>query len=133
MKFLVCYDGTEIAKATAKKAQAHAKVWGATLEIVKIITRGEPLGHRAVGRMECELEAELIQIFGEKETPYHVELLLTESEPGEKLVEYAKDKGFDQIFLGISKRSKVGKLIFGSSAQYIILNAPCPVLSINKS
>jgi nucleotide-binding universal stress UspA family protein len=36
----------------------------------------------------------------------------------------------DEIIIGIEKRSKVGKLLFGSNAQYIILEAPCPVVSV---
>ena len=36
----------------------------------------------------------------------------------------------DMIFIGVRRRSKVGKLLFGSTAQYVILNAPCPVVSV---
>jgi nucleotide-binding universal stress UspA family protein len=38
----------------------------------------------------------------------------------------------DLIFLGIVKKSKVGKLLFGSTAQYVILHAPCPVVTVQK-
>ena len=56
--------------------------------------------------------------------------LLTDLTPGEQLVKFAEDQKLDQIFLGIAKKSKVGKLIFGSTAQYIILHAPCPVVTV---
>ena len=75
----------------------------------------------------------MVQVYCKKDTPYNVQLLLTDQEPGQRMVEFALGEKIDQIFLGIEKKSKVGKLIFGSSAQYIILNAPCPVLSINKT
>jgi len=32
--------------------------------------------------------------------------------------------------VGVRRRSKVGKLLIGSTAQHVILNAPCPVVSI---
>jgi nucleotide-binding universal stress UspA family protein len=50
--------------------------------------------------------------------------------PGEDIVDFAVDKKVDEIIIGIEKRSKVGKLLFGSNAQYIILEAPCPVVSV---
>jgi nucleotide-binding universal stress UspA family protein len=50
--------------------------------------------------------------------------------PGEDLVKYAKENQIDQIVVGIRRRSKVGKLVFGSTAQYVILEAPCPVLTV---
>ena len=51
-------------------------------------------------------------------------------ESGEDLVQFAEQNKIDEIILGIRKRSKVGKLMFGSTAQYVILNAPCPVVSV---
>ena len=46
------------------------------------------------------------------------------------LVEFAKRYKIDEIIIGIRRRSKVSKLVFGSAAQYVILNAPCPVVTI---
>jgi nucleotide-binding universal stress UspA family protein len=51
-------------------------------------------------------------------------------EPGEDLVQYAKEHAIDEIMIGVRRRSKVGKLVFGSTAQYVILEAHCPVLSV---
>jgi nucleotide-binding universal stress UspA family protein len=49
---------------------------------------------------------------------------------GEDLVQFAKDNDVDMMFIGIKKTSKVGKLMFGSTAQYVLLNAPCPVVAV---
>jgi len=51
-------------------------------------------------------------------------------QPGEDLVQYAEENQIDQIIIGVRQRSKVGKLLFGSTAQYVILEAPCPVVSV---
>ena len=50
--------------------------------------------------------------------------------PGEDLVQFVRDNGIDEVIIGIRRTSKVGKLIFGSTAQFVILNAPCPVVSV---
>jgi nucleotide-binding universal stress UspA family protein len=57
-------------------------------------------------------------------------LLVRGMTPGEDIVEYAQEKAIDEIIIGIKRRSKVGKLLFGSNAQYIIIKAPCPVVTV---
>jgi len=49
---------------------------------------------------------------------------------GENLSRIAKEKSVDEVYIGVKRRSKVGKLVFGSTAQYVILNAPCPVVTV---
>ncbi len=51
--------------------------------------------------------------------------------PGEDIVELAREKNIDHIFLGIKKKSRAQKLIMGSTARYVILKAHCPVTTIN--
>ena len=130
MKFLVCYDETNEAKKALKVAQEHAKIWQAELEVVNTITRVEPLKHSKVKKMEEKMEGEVKEILEGDDPPYEVQLLLTDLTPGEQLVKYAEDQKMDQIFLGIVKKSKVGKFLFGSTAQYVILHAPCPVVTV---
>ena len=50
--------------------------------------------------------------------------------PGEDLVQFAAENRVDEIFIGVRRRSKVGKVLMGSTAQYVILNAPRPVVSV---
>ena len=53
-------------------------------------------------------------------------------EPGEDLVTFARENNVDEIIIGVRHRSKVGKLVFGSTAQYVILEAHCPVLTVKS-
>ncbi|MEL7974726.1 universal stress protein [Isoptericola sp. F-RaC21] len=48
----------------------------------------------------------------------------------EDLVRTAHDAGAELIVVGLRRRSPVGKLILGSGAQRILLEAPCPVLAV---
>ena len=130
MKFLVCYGDADSSPAVLKKAQSHAKVWNATLEVVKAVSRELPIKHSKILEMEKELETKVSDQIEGHDVTVNVQLLVTSLEPGEKLVKFAEEEEIDLIFLGIIKKSKVSKLFFGSTAQYVILHAPCPVVTI---
>jgi nucleotide-binding universal stress UspA family protein len=44
--------------------------------------------------------------------------------PKEDLVQYAVKNEIDEIFIGVQRQSKIGKVLMGSTAQHVILNAP---------
>ena len=48
----------------------------------------------------------------------------------EDLVKVAEDTGAELIVIGLRRRTPVGKLILGSNAQRVLLDAPCPVLAV---
>jgi nucleotide-binding universal stress UspA family protein len=51
-------------------------------------------------------------------------------EVAEDLVATAESAQAELIVIGLRRRSPVGKLILGSNAQRILLDAPCPVLAV---
>ncbi len=130
MKFLVCYEEADPSAIILKEALSHAKLWNASLEIVKTVTRELPLKHKQILEMEQDLENIVKSQIQDEKVSYNTQLMVTQQEPGEKLVSFADEQDIDMIFLGIIKRSKVGKLLFGSTAQFVILNAPCPVVTV---
>jgi nucleotide-binding universal stress UspA family protein len=88
------------------------------------------LGYEEIQETEGKLEREMRNLFQENTIPYEEHLVVTKMSAGEELVEYAEGNKIDEIVIGVRRRSKVGKLVFGSTAQYVILNAPCPVVTI---
>jgi nucleotide-binding universal stress UspA family protein len=131
MKFMVCYDGSDTAKSALKLAWKNAKSMDAKLEVVNTITRELPLKHSQIQKKEDKLKREVMDVLGGDDVPYETQLLVTSLTAGEQLIQYAQDEAVTQIYIGILKKSKVGKLIFGSTAQYVILHAPCPVVTVN--
>jgi nucleotide-binding universal stress UspA family protein len=80
-------------------------------------------------RAESNLEYEKSRLL-DKKIPCNSVLSVRGLEAGEDLVQLAEEKKVDEIVIGVRRRSKVGKIIFGSTAQYVILNAPCPVVTV---
>lgn len=52
--------------------------------------------------------------------------------PGEAIESLAERAGADRVFVGGRKRSPTGKAVFGSTAQNILLSAPCPVTFVRE-
>jgi nucleotide-binding universal stress UspA family protein len=52
------------------------------------------------------------------------------AEASDDLVTIAEDTDAELIVIGLRRRSPVGKLILGSNAQRVLLDAPCPVLTV---
>ena len=52
------------------------------------------------------------------------------SDVAEDLIELADDSGAAFIVIGLRRRSPVGKLLLGSNAQRVLLDASCPVLAV---
>ena len=51
-------------------------------------------------------------------------------EASDEVVDAAKDVDASLIVIGMRRRTPVGKLILGSDAQRILLDAECPVLAV---
>lgn len=51
-------------------------------------------------------------------------------DPAEDLMDVAADVSAALIVIGVRRRSPVGKLLLGSTAQQVLLQAECPVLAV---
>jgi nucleotide-binding universal stress UspA family protein len=69
-------------------------------------------------------------LFEEDGIACNTHLLIRGLTAGEDLVKFADENRIDQIVVGVKRKSKVGKLLMGSSAQYVILQAQCPVVTV---
>ncbi|MGV7223934.1 MAG: universal stress protein [Nitrospinales bacterium] len=130
MKILVGYDGSTVARDALEMARKHAKVWGAKIEVIKCIARNRELTYEDIQMVEHKLEREVHDHLNSGDIPYETHLLISGRQSGEDLVKFAEQNKIDEIVIGIRRRSKAGKLLFGSTGQYVILNAHCPVVSI---
>ena len=129
MKILVGYEESRVADAALNLALKHARAFGADIFIVTSLEQSHELQIDDIEAVENKLE-ELKLTYKIDDLHCETYAMVSLLTPGETLVEFSQDNNIDQIFIGVKKRSKVGKLVFGSNAQYIILEASCPVVTV---
>ena len=126
---VVGYVTTPEGKAALRRAAEEAKLRGATLVVVNSNKGGTALGGAAAIEQERELETIREQLRADG-VAHDVRSIVRGNEPSVDLLEVAAETGADFIVIGLRRRSPVGKLILGSQAQQVLLDAPCPVLAV---
>ena len=129
MKILVGYSGSEVAKSALSQAKSFAKTNDALVYVVISLEGGvgEKIEEISAATEHLKFARDFLERDGiECET----EQLVRGLTPGEDLVKFARENEIDHLFVGIEKKSKTRKMLLGSTAQYVILQAPCPVTSV---
>ncbi|CAB1059363.1 hypothetical protein D1BOALGB6SA_4125 [Olavius sp. associated proteobacterium Delta 1] len=129
MKILVGYEESKVAEAALKLGLKHAKAFGADIFIVTSLEQSPTLKKEDIDKAESKLE-NIRKSFTADDIACETRAIVSYQPPGEDLVNLAKENDIDEIIIGVKRRSKVGKLVFGSNAQYVILEASCPVVSV---
>jgi nucleotide-binding universal stress UspA family protein len=129
MKIMVAFDGTKVSNEALKIGREYATALKARVYLVMSMVGGPEVTRQEFVKREHLLEFAQAQ-FMEAKIPCETHLSVRGLEAGEDLVQFAGENEIDLIIIGIKRRSKVGKLVTGSTAQYVVLKAPCPVLSV---
>ncbi len=119
-------------QAALRLASEEAKVRHASLVVVNS-HRGGPGFDREDA---VESEAQLEKVRSELESAgveYEIRQLVRGLDPAEDLINVAAEVSADLIVIGLRRRTPVGKLILGSNAQRILLDAHCPVLAVKAA
>ena len=129
MKILVGYDGSNSAKDALKLAKDHAMALDAKVDVVTSMVGVKNSQYDDVRQAELGLEYAKA-LLEDDNIHCQTHLLIRGLSPGEDLVRFSEDNQISEVIVGLRRRSKVGKLLMGSTAQHVILNAPCPVVTI---
>ena len=129
MKILIGYDGSRESRRALEVTKQQAKAFSAEVCVFTTVEGGQHAVRQVYEKAKAELHLAKNEI-GSAGIRCEAKLSATGLEPGEDIVQFTKDQSIDMIVIGISKRSKVGKFVFGSNAQFVILEASCPVLTV---
>ncbi len=129
MKILVGYRGTDVGKDLLALAVEHARAFAGEIVLITSLSGGEKTTQQQVAEAEQKLE-EAKNILDKLGVKNETHLLIRGKTAGEDIVAFAAENDCSEIIIGVKSRSKVGKILFGSTAQFVILKAGCPVVSV---
>ena len=129
MAIVVGYVPTKEGRAALRRAADESLLRKSKLIVINSQRGGRDFDSDEANRFETELR----RIQGELDEEgleHEVRQLVRGNEPAEDLIAVAEEENADFIVIGLRRRTPVGKLILGSNAQRILLNASCPVLAV---
>jgi nucleotide-binding universal stress UspA family protein len=116
-------------RAALRRAAEEAELRNSRLVVVNSHRGGREFDREDAIESEEQLE-EVRRELREAGVDHEVRQLVRGMDPADDLVNVAQDVEADIIVIGLRRRSPVGKLILGSNAQRVLLDAPCPVLAV---
>ena len=129
MKMLVGYDYSTVTQDVLALAKQQAQAFKAEVHLLRFLEQGPELSREAIQQAEQNLD-QVKRDFATLTLACDTHVVVSDLSAGEEIVQFAEQNSIDLIVIGVRRRSKVGKLLFGSNAQLIILTAPCPVLTV---
>lgn len=139
MVIIGAVDKSARASAVVREAGKLASAFEEPAHIVHVMTQsqfvdlqqtsakrvGDIVDMDEVREMAAEVAEDAVEEF---DVPYETVGLV--GDPASQLVRYADEQDAQYIVIAGRKRSPTGKVIAGSVAQSVILNAGCPVVSV---
>ncbi|HEU5241480.1 MAG TPA: universal stress protein [Ornithinibacter sp.] len=129
MTIVVGFVPTKEGRAALTRAVEEARMRRARLVVINSNRGGRDFDEDSTRAAEAELRRVNDELDGEG-LELEVRQLVRGNEPAEDLISVANETDADLIVIGLRRRTPVGKLILGSNAQRILLDAPCAVLAV---
>lgn len=130
MTILVAYFPSPQGDAALDRAVVEARAHDADLVVLNA-ARGDAVveSRRLYDENAEEITARLVA----SGVPFTLRRVIAPTQPWEQVVDVAREIDAETIVIGLRRRSATGKLIFGSNAQRILLEAHCPVLAVKAT
>jgi nucleotide-binding universal stress UspA family protein len=139
-KILFASDFSEGSAHALPYAVDLAKKYGAKLFLLHVVydvakTTGWYVPHVSIDEIYRDMEkgakSELEKMFIDEMRGFKdIEHVVLKGIPYEEISSFAGDNKIDLIVLGTHGRKGIDRMLFGSTAEQVVRNAPCPVLSV---
>lgn len=134
-RILLATDLTAASAGATDQAFELARDLRANLLVVSVIDvesgarSGQRLPRMDQRRAAREEAAQALVVRGRRQG-VSVSFLVWEGEPGPAIVDAAASEQVDLAIVGTHGRGAVGRLLIGSVSEFVVRNAPCPVLVV---
>ncbi|MDO5503043.1 MAG: universal stress protein [Actinomycetia bacterium] len=132
MSIVVGFVPTPEGRAALDAAKAEAKERKEQLIVVHSFKGGTSFSEEDSRTAESEAEA-IRRELRDEGIDFDIRTLVRGNDPTDDLIETAEKQGASLIVIGLRRRTPIGKLVLGSNAQRILLEAECPVLSVKAA
>ena len=127
MSIVVGYIPSPQGEAALERAIAEARQRETRLVVVNSTKADALVDDRLIDAREFHL---LEQRLTEAGIDFWIERSSHGADPADEVLRVAQEQRAELIVIGLRKRTVMGKFIMGSTAQRILLQAGCPVLSL---
>jgi nucleotide-binding universal stress UspA family protein len=114
---LLAYDGSQRASAAMHSAAEFCAELELPLTVLSVTAREGSSEERALDEARRYLSSYDVQ-------PTFLSL---SGHPYQQIVDCIKDRGHDLLFIGAYGHSRIIEMVLGSTTEYVLRNAPCPV------
>jgi nucleotide-binding universal stress UspA family protein len=127
MTIVVGYVPTPQGDAALAAAISEAQLREESLHVVNTSRGDSPVDYRLATEDQLAAIRRRLETSG---VDYEIEQKFQGDDPSAQLVDLADHLQASLIVIGLRRRTPTGKLLTGSQAQRILLDANCPVLAV---
>jgi nucleotide-binding universal stress UspA family protein len=114
---LLAYDGSQRASAAMHAAAEVASALALPLTVVHVTREEAANGARVLDEARRYLHSYDLAVDYQAVTGH----------PHERIVDFIRERRHDLLFIGAYGHSRIIEMVLGSTTEYVLRNAPCPV------
>ncbi len=127
MTVVVGYVPTETGFSAVAEAERQARFRGVPVVVVNVVGGVGYMAPTAADQRTLDAVAAHLTAQGVEHSVRHIN---NDSPPADVILGVAQDEAASLIVLGLHQRSWFARRVLGSTAQSVVLGAPCPVLVV---
>jgi len=129
MSVIVGYLSSERGQKALEVGIEEAKLRNTDLVVVHSLRGAGKSDDEDVIQSDRDLAA-LDEMLSKQGVVFSIHNYVRGNEPAQDIVRAAEELGGELVVIGLRQRTSAGKFLLGSNAHDILMDAPCPVLTV---